>query len=115
MLYAYRMKTQTRICRHCGKAFETNNDRRLYCSERCRRHEQDEGRKQDRIDLAVVRAAERQRLKTMFRIMRRMRRPGELPCQLPGCPFRECNGIACLCCAYRLELYFLEPIKKGDP
>ena len=31
-------------CRRCGREFVTGNKRRLYCSEECRRHFQDERR-----------------------------------------------------------------------
>lgn len=51
------MEMQPALCAYCGKEFRTTNPRRLYCSDTCRRAEQNERRRDERAEAAEVKAA----------------------------------------------------------
>lgn len=47
--------TSARYCLYCGTALPQNaSERRMYCSDRCRRHYQDARRRKERADGAVA-------------------------------------------------------------
>ena len=57
LLWSYQDMLYKKVCRDCQHEFLTTRLRSLYCCERCRRHYQDERRKEERAERRDARQA----------------------------------------------------------